>query len=113
MSFEIKTSTYFDLKIKKLSKRHKSLKDDLKELRQELTNNPSAGVEIAPYIRKVRMSIKSKGRGKSAGARVITYDALVCDNEGTLYLLLIYDKSDATNVKMNVIEDIIKELLGE
>lgn len=113
MSFEIKTSTYFDSEIKKLSKRHKSLKDDLKELRQELTNNPSAGVVIAPYIRKVRMSIKSKGRGKSAGARVITYDALVCDNEGTLYLLLIYDKSDATNVKMNVIEDIIKELLGE
>ncbi|WP_281643794.1 hypothetical protein [Bacteroides zoogleoformans] len=89
------------------------MKEDLKELRQELTNNPSDGVEIAPCIRKVRMSIKSKGRGKSAGARVITYDALVCDNEGTLYLLLIYDKSDATNVKMNVIEDIIKELLGE
>ncbi len=111
MSFEIRTSAYFDAEIKKLSKKHRSLKEDLQELRKELVNNPFTGVEIAPHIRKVRMSIKSKGRGKSAGARVITYDALVCNNEGILYLLLIYDKSDADNVKMNVLDEIIKEAL--
>lgn len=42
------------------------------------------------------MAIASKGKGKSHGARVITYtEAIVCaDNEGTVILLTIYDKAD-------------------
>ena len=55
------------------------------------------------------MAIGSKGKGKSGGARVITLNALVTEQDGTVYLLLIYDKSDAPNVKMNVIKDIIRK----
>lgn len=44
-----------------------------------LRENPLQGVEIAPHVRKVRMAISDKGRGKSGGARVITFDALVSD----------------------------------
>lgn len=40
---------------------------------------------------------------------MITLNALVTEQDGTVYLLLIYDKSDAPNVKMNVIKDIIRE----
>ena len=34
------------------------------------------------------MAIKSKGAGKSGGARVITYNVLVTEEEGTVYLLV-------------------------
>ena len=37
-------------------------------------------------------------------------DALVSEQGGKLYLLFIYDKAEASNVKMNVIKAIIKEL---
>lgn len=73
-------------------------------------SNPLQGVEIAPNVRKVRMAIGSKGRGKSGGARVITLNALVTEQDGTVYLLLVYDKADASNVKMNVVSKIIKEM---
>ena len=34
------------------------------------------------------MAIKSKGAGKSGGASVITYNVLVTEEEGTVYLLV-------------------------
>ncbi len=110
MSFEFITSDYFDASIKKLSKRYRSFKDDLKAFRAELQKNPLQGDEIAPNIRKIRMAITSKGRGKAGGARVVTFNALVSEQDGKIYLLLIYDKADASNVKMNVVKQIIKNL---
>lgn len=112
MSFEIITSDYFDAEAKVLAKRYKSFKKDLIEFRKELEKEPLQGTEIAPNIRKIRMAITSKGRGKSSGARLITYNALVTEQEGTVYLLLIYDKADASSVKMNVVKQIVKELIG-
>lgn len=56
------------------------------------------------------MAITAKGRGKSGGARVITCNALVSEQEGKIYLLLIYDKADASNIKMNAVKEIVKEL---
>lgn len=37
---------------------------------------------------------------------------LVTEQEGKVYLLLIYDKADASSVKMNVVKQIVKELIG-
>ena len=96
--------------MKKLAKRHKSLADDYARFLEDLKQNPFQGVEIAPNIRKVRLAISSKGRGKSGGARVITYNLLVSEHDGVIYLLLIYDKADASNVKINVVKEIIKGL---
>lgn len=58
--------------IKRLSKKYPSLKGDMQILQEELLNNPNAGVNLGSGIRKVRMAIGSKGRGKSHGAEVIT-----------------------------------------
>lgn len=110
MSFEIVTTEYARTSIKKLSKRYKSFDEDIKRFRQDLKENPLQGVEIAPNIRKIRMAVSSKGRGKSGGARVITLNALVSEEDGKIYLLLIYDKSDTSNVKASVIKDIVEEL---
>ncbi len=110
MSFEIVRTDYFSVEFKKLAKRHRSLADDYKNFLDELQQNPLQGDEIAPNIRKIRMAITSKGRGKSGGARVITLNALVSEQDGKIYLLLIYDKADASNVKMNVVKKIIADL---
>jgi mRNA-degrading endonuclease RelE of RelBE toxin-antitoxin system len=109
MSLEIVRSDYFTSEFKRLAKRYRSLAKDYEAFLESLKSNPLQGVEIAPNVRKIRMAIGSKGKGKSGGARVITLNALVTEQDGTVYLLLIYDKSDAPNVKMNVIKDIIRE----
>ena len=61
------------------------------------------------------MAIKSKGVGKSGGASVITYNVLVTKEEGTVYLLEIYDKSEYTSVHEEVLKQMIETLsiLGE
>ena len=117
MNFEIITTADVDRTIKRLSKKYKGFDEDIRAFREDLKADPHQGVEIAPqgveiapHIRKVRMAITAKGKGKSGGARVITFDALVSEQGGKLYLLFIYDKAEASNVKMNVIKAIIKEL---
>ena len=103
MSLEFIPSDYFATELKRLAKRYRGLADDYEAFLNSLK-------EIAPNIRKIRMPITAKGRGKSGGARVITYNAIVAEQEGRIYLLLIYDKADASSVKMNVVKQIAKDL---
>jgi len=73
MNFEIQTTSYFDAEAKRLAKRYRSFIDDLQDFRQSLLGNPYQGAELSPGIRKIRLTIDSKSRGKSGGARVITF----------------------------------------
>lgn len=44
------------------------------------------------------MSIASKGKGKSGGARVISFMAIMNGEEGRIELLTIYDKSEMESI---------------
>lgn len=110
MNFEILTIPRFDKAIKVLAKRHRSLKEDLKSFRESLGKNPFQGIELSPGIRKIRMAIGSKGKGKSGGARVITYTILISELEGKIYLIDIYDKSDYSTIDVRIIQSIISEI---
>ncbi len=110
MSFEIQTTSYFDTEAKRLAKRHRSFIDDLEDFQKNLLKNPYQGTELSPGIRKIRLTIDSKGRGKSGGARVITFTYLVDEKDGVVILLLLYDKTDASSIKINIVRKIIKDL---
>lgn len=106
---EIVTSPDFDRALKKLKKRYRSMSEDYLRLLDNLEENPSEGVDLGHGLRKVRMAITSKGKGKSHGARVITYaDALVSVDEGLLTLLYIYDKAEYSNIS----DEKLRELLA-
>ncbi len=75
-------------------------------LGEELQKNPTLGTPLGQDCYKIRLAIKSKGKGKSGGARIITY--LVTDNEEVI-LLTIYDKQG----KDNISEKELKELLDD
>lgn len=53
------------------------------------------------------MSIASKGKGKSSGARVITYLQVL---ETTVFLLSIFDKSEKENIHDKEIKELIKHI---
>lgn len=68
MSYAIFSHHDFDVAIKRLSKRYRSMADDYAAFLESLQENPFQGVELSPGIRKIRMPITSKGRGKSGSA---------------------------------------------
>ena len=110
MSYNIIASENFAKSLKSLAKRYRSMKSDYAALLESLEQNPLQGVELRPGIRKIRMSITSKGRGKSGGARVITYNVITSEIEGIVYLIDIYDKSDASTVDINIIQKYVDEI---
>lgn len=110
MSFEIHVLPDFSREVKKLAKKYPSLKKDLSIFRDELLKDPLRGVELTPGIRKIRMAITSKGKGKSGGARIITYNVIISEIEGDIYLMAIYDKSEHSTIDVNILMETIKEL---
>lgn len=110
MSFEAIPTPEFKVQAKALQKRHRSFKEDLKEIILSLQENPFQGIELSPGIRKIRMAIKSKGRGKSGGARIITYTIVLAENEGKIYLMNVFDKSDFSTVELDIVKEMIKKL---
>ena len=67
-------------------------------------------MELSPGIRKIRMAITSKGRGKSGGARVITYTVVTAEMQGRVYLMNVYDKSDFSSVELSIVKEIVRNL---
>lgn len=110
MNFDIIPTPNFEREIKKLAKRYKSIKLDFAAFIQSLKEDPLQGVELFSGIRKIRMAISSKGKGKSGGARVITYTILMDKEHGTIYLIEIYDKSDFSTVDVSILKEMIKDL---
>jgi mRNA-degrading endonuclease RelE of RelBE toxin-antitoxin system len=110
MSYEIFRHKDFDVSIKRLAKRYRSMADNYAKFLESLQENPYQGAELCPGIRKIRMPIASKARGKSGGARVITANAIVAEHEGRIALLTIYDKADASTVKTSVIKQMARDL---
>lgn len=101
----------FEKERKRLHKRYKNINKDILELIQELKNNPQLGTDLGNGIRKVRMSIRDKNKGKSGGARVITLLTQQNEEEDFLGLHYIYDKSEHENILFQKICDIISHNL--
>ena len=96
---------------KELQKKYKSFKDDYKLFLDELEQNPFAGKSLGHHIYKNRMAIVSKGKGKSGGARVITYNIKkISTDEIVITLMTIYDKSEISNVSDSYLRSLIKEI---
>ena len=56
------------------------------------------------------MAISDKGRGKSGGARVITYTVEVDEQSGTVTLLTIYDKGERESITSAEVASLLAEM---
>lgn len=90
MNYNIIVKPSFEREAKRLRKHYASFKDDFASLIHELEINPFLGVDLGGGVRKIRMAIASKGKGKSGGARVITFIGVVSVEEAEVNLLYIY-----------------------
>jgi hypothetical protein len=103
MNYSVSTIPLFDKQVKRLSKKYPSLKKDLTDLFDLLEINPKQGKALGNNFYKVRISITSKGKGKSGGARVITFVKII---ETTVYVATIYDKTDKSTITDTELEQI-------
>lgn len=56
---------------------------------------------------KIRLAISSKHKGKSGGARIVTFVQVI---ETIVYLLSIYDKADAANISDKELKERLRKL---
>ena len=108
MNYSIVLDKSFAKEVKRLSKRYPSLKEDLTVLRTELLANPALGTDLGGGLRKIRMKISSKGRGKRGGARVITFTVVVALDLTEINLLYIYDKADRDTITKVELEELLR-----
>lgn len=105
---EVLMTSDFSREYKQLRKKYRSLVDSLNALIDNLAIDGAQGVEISPNIYKIRVPIAEKNKGKRSGARIITY--LRIEN-GQVWLLHIYDKSEINDLPDHIIAASIKRLL--
>src|SRR5688572_13173706 len=84
MNYAVKSINSFEKQAKRLVKKYPSLTEELYNLIQSLKTNPQQGKSLGKNCYKIRLSIRSKGKGKSGGARIITHIVIA---QTVVYLL--------------------------
>jgi hypothetical protein len=95
MNYSVETIDPFEKEAKRLYKKYPSLKKELLKLVEQLEVDPLQGTALGNDFYKIRLAIKSKLKGKSGGARIITLVKIV---ERRVFLASIYDKSDQSDI---------------
>ncbi len=108
MSYRIELSSNFKKEAKRLTKKYPSLKTELAVLFTELEENPTIGTPLGNDIYKIRLAIASKNKGKSGGARVLSF---VKVTPTTVLLFSIYSKGEIDNLSDKEIKELIKDYL--
>jgi hypothetical protein len=107
MNYKVESIPLFDKQAKRLAKKYPSLKNDLTLLIKTLANEPEQGTALGNGFFKIRISIASKSKGKSGGARIITYVKIIAT---TVFLSSIYDKGEKSSISDKELQQIFKAL---
>jgi hypothetical protein len=99
----------FEKSYKLLKKKYPSLQKDIEDFKKEFSRNPNIGDDLGAGFRKVRIAITSKNKGKSGGARIITYDLCIKEVNKTIILVELYDKSDVSTISRSQYKTIIAQ----
>lgn len=107
MSYSVDTTPNFEREAKRLIKKYKSLKNEINALIDSLEKTPEQGTHLGNDIYKIRLAVKSKGKGRRSGARVMTKVKIV---DRMVYMFSIYSKGEKDDISDNEIQELIKEI---
>ncbi|TAE33445.1 MAG: hypothetical protein EAZ91_02200 [Cytophagales bacterium] len=100
------TSDNFEKEARRLIKKYRSLALEIATLIEQLSIDPTQGAAMGRECYKIRLAIKSKGKGKRGGARVIT---CVVALKEEVTLLSIYDKSEQNDITDQELDRLLRE----
>ncbi len=105
MNYNIVVLPEFATQLKKLAKKYKKVKVDLRNLTEVLKENPESGTALHHSCYKIRVGNSSVPTGKSGGFRVIYY---FLDSHYNIYLMAIYSKTQRENISENELIELLK-----
>ena len=108
MSYKIELTDNFKKEAKKLVKKYASLRIEIAALGKELSENPTTGTALGNDVYKIRIAIASKNKGKSGGARIISFVKII---DETVFLLSIYSKGEKDTISDKEIEVLLESYL--
>jgi hypothetical protein len=73
MNYKVGTIAPFRRNAKKLIKKYPSLKQELAELGNRLSSNPTAGTPLGNNCYKIRLAVASKGKGNFQCIRFLSW----------------------------------------
>jgi len=106
MKFDVVPTEDFGKELKQIAKKHRGILSDVAKLSNEIKENPNLGVHLGQNVYKIRLAISGTSKGKSEGARVITY--VLIDNK-TVFLAEIYLKSEYDSVNADKVIQKLRE----
>lgn len=104
MSYNVVPLKPFEKQLKRLVKKYPSLRNEIMLMAERLADEPAFGTPIGQDSYKIRLSIASKGAGKSGGGRVITHVRVFSSR---VYLLSIYDKSEKDTLSAKELKELL------
>lgn len=118
MKVTIRITTTFKKEAKPLLKKYNSLSKDLEKLEEQLLVNPYTGTSLGKSLYKIRLKISSKLKGKSGGARVISFVETqiigiaeqISKEEILVNLISIYDKAEVSTISDKELRELVKNL---
>ena len=104
-------SDAFESKLKRFAKKFPSILDEIEELAEQLEDDAQIGISLGSGLYKIRLSVESKGGGKSGGFRVISYIVYQEPESSDVYLVTLYDKSEDNSFKKESLVKLIKKII--
>lgn len=104
-------SDAFESKLKRFAKKFPSILDEIEKLAEQLEDDAQIGISLGSGLYKIRLSVESKGGGKSGGFRVISYIVYQEPESSDVYLLTLYDKSEDNSFKKESLVKLIKKII--
>ncbi len=101
MNYNVEYHNNFKKELKPLAKKYPSINEDLQYLLDNIEKELLLADDLGSGFRKIRFNIKSKGKGKQGGARVISYEIIISTEQTNVVLASIYDKSDFDSINID------------
>lgn len=111
----VRATSKFQKQASRLIKKYASLRDELENLEALLAEKPDYGTPLGKNCFKIRLAVRSKGKGKRGGMRVVTHFLVSLERgkeptDDTVYLLAVYDKSEQETVTEKDLQLLLNEI---
>lgn len=107
MNFEIVLHKNFEKEYKPLAKKYPSLKQDIQNIVNNIENELALATDLGDGFKKIRINIKSKGKGSSGGGRIITQETIIAVEIKRIIFASIFNKGDYDNISITVLKEIL------
>ena len=108
MKYNVNLHPHFKQEFKKLVKKYPLLTIDLENIIDNIEKELALAVDLGDGFKKIRINIKSKGKGASGGGRLITQETIIEVNNTNVTFTSIFNKADFDSINISILKEIIK-----